>query len=607
METFLFYLGPPDGPEAEPLLRRAADHLARVMPDAGVPLGTTVTLLDGLNGGWCRVEPSGESGLPVIDQHVDGEQAVLVFGDLTGVPGDRTARRIAQAGVAAVPELDGSFGAVVVEPASGRVSLLTDCIGGRALRYVAGDECLAASPHDLTLLASGLVGVSLDLVSAASLAVSGWSLSGRSLLGGVDTSRPDERVGWQRGVLSREVVPLLDAGRRIEAGDTKRIRRQVEAMAEVAREGARAFASQWPQAGIQLTAGNDSRAAMAAILPSLDRSRTFVQTTGYPETPDVVTARRIAAHYGLEHRLTRPEAPSSDGFLQTVDLFAFSMNGDTNAKRAPQVNRAYAERTDALSWGGTGGIYRGIYYKSAADQPLGPEDALRRVRAKNFRRKLPFADPQVGEGLARRVAETVQHYARFSPDGHDVLDLYAAQEYFCVWDALKDRFTWTPTAFWTPFKDRRMLRLGFQLPAPISRHAPIHETLIRQSLPWAYWVRVNHESLLPLNRAPVARPLLKRLDARLRRLSSRINPAPTASAGHEQAQADMFAGPLAGLLHELLTRPDGLSAALLGRDAAARLAREHAEGTHDHAQVLGRLVTAERWLHLARAFAAVPR
>lgn len=578
------------------------------MPDAGVELQARVTLLDGLNGGWCRIEPRGTVGLAVLDQHVAEDRAVLVFGDLVGVPTDQTARRIAGVSAEAASDLDGSFGSVIVHRPTGKVSLVTDCIGGRALRYVATDDFILASPHDLTLLASGLVDLSLDLVSAASMATAGWSLNGRSLLKDVATSRPDERVHWQGGALAHEDVPLLVSDRRIDARDQKRIQEQLGAMADVAREGARAFAERWPQTGIQLTAGVDSRAALAAILPSLDRERTFVQTTGYPDSPDVRTARRLAGHYGLRFRLTEPQVPSPEGFMRTVDLFAFSMNGDTNAKRAPQVNRTYAERANALSWGGTGGIYRGIYYRASDGRPLGSEGALEKVYDKNFRRKLVFDDPQITERLHRRIAETVHHYASFSSNGYDILDLYSVHEYFSVWDAIKDRFTWTPTAFWTPFKDRRMLRLGFELPAPIGKYAHIHRTLIRQSLPWAYWVRVNHETLLPLHSSP----LLARVDRRLRavtgKIKSRIAPDGSRheSKGHEQAQADMFAGPLAAPIRDELTRTDSLSVALLGRQAAEQLMQEHIKGVRNHAQVIGRLVTAERWLHLARAFAASP-
>ncbi len=579
------------------------------MPDAGVPLQVTTTFLEGANAGWCRIEPSGTVGLPVLDEHIDADRAALVFGDLVGVPADRTAQRIAQVGAKAASDLDGSFGSVVVDRPTGKVSLVTDCIGGRALRYAATEEFILASPHDLTLLASGFVDLSLDLVSFASMAMAGWSLNGRSLLKDIATSRPDERVHWQSGALAREDAPLLVPDRRIDPADQKRIREQLDAMADVARDGARAFAEQWPLTGIQLTAGVDSRAALAAILPSLDRERTFVQTTGYPDSPDVRTARRLAKHYRLRFQLTEPQAPSPEGFMKVADLFAFSMNGDTNAKRAPQVNRVYAERVNALSWGGTGGIYRGIYYNSAGGRPLGLEEAIEHIYAKNFRRKLTFADPQVTEQLHQRIAATVEHYASFSPNGYDILDLYSVHEYFSIWDSIKDRFTWTPTAFWTPFKDRRMLRLGFEFPAPISTYAHIHRTLIRQSLPWAYWIRINHERLLPLHDAP----LLARVDRRLRaitgKVKSRIAPAADgrAAKGHEQAQADMFAGPLSAPIRDELTRPDSLSVTLLGRQAVELLVQEHTEGARNHAQVIGRLVTAERWLRLARDFAASPK
>lgn len=577
------------------------------MPDAGVALQATTTFLDGANAGWCCVEPRGATGLPVLNHHIGENHAALVFGDLTGVPAGQAARRIAEAGTESASELDGSFGAVLVDRRAGQVSLLTDCIGGRALRYVATNDFVLATPHDVVLLSSDLVGLSVDIVSMASMAMAGWSLGGRSLLRGVATSRPDERVHWHEGRLTREAAPLLVSDRRIDPGDTKRLQEHLDAMAEVAREGARAFARQWPQTGIQLTAGVDSRAAMGAILPSLDRDRTFVQTTGYRHSPDVRTARRLAEHYEIEFQLTKPQVPSPDGFMKTVDLFAFSMNGDTNAKRAPQVGNVYEERTKALSWGGTGGIYRGIYYTST-DTPIGLEGAIEKVRAKNFQRRLALADPEVRAKLEDRIAETVGHYASFSTDGYDILDLYAAHEYFSVWDALKDRFTWTPTAFWTPFKDRRMLRLGFELPAPISRYAHVHKALIHQTMPWAYWVRINHERLLPLEDVPPLARVDRRLQAVTRSISSRLS-TPRDEAGrkgHEQAQADMFAGPLSAPIRAETTRPDSLSVTLLGRQGAERFVQEHVDGARNNAHVLGCLVTAERWLHLARAFAVAP-
>ncbi len=74
-----------------------------------------------------------------------------MFGDLVGVPGDQTAARIAQAGAEAASELDGSFGAVFVQRPTGRVSLLTDSIGARALRPSGSRWCRTPSQRTLLL------------------------------------------------------------------------------------------------------------------------------------------------------------------------------------------------------------------------------------------------------------------------------------------------------------------------------------------------------------------------------------------------------------------------------------------------------------------------
>ncbi|MEM1044023.1 MAG: hypothetical protein AAGI91_15525 [Bacteroidota bacterium] len=115
METFLFYLGLPGAPRAD-FLHQSGKHLAQAIPNAGTSPQTTVTHLDGSNGGWCLVEPPGV-GLSLLDAHTDDQTAVLVFGDLVGVPGNQTVATIARAGTEAASDLDGSFGAVVLHRA----------------------------------------------------------------------------------------------------------------------------------------------------------------------------------------------------------------------------------------------------------------------------------------------------------------------------------------------------------------------------------------------------------------------------------------------------------------------------------------------------------
>lgn len=629
MHTFTFVAGRPGLLTRSRLLSHAR-IVRSLLPSLETRLQSDAFLRPEEGFGWSSLIPGTREGESLLSQAITSDHAAVAYGQVqcpadgagggtgtgtgsgtstgSGTGAQRLLGRWLEGGAEAVQELEGSFSAVVVERSTGEVHLLCDLLGHRALRFFATDQEIIASPHDLAIAATGRSPAGIDHTSAATILACEWSLGGRSMLEGVEICAPGEVVRWRAGVGTPDRTLFLPGARPADAsggrGDVAEVRSR---MLAVAVESTRLFLQEEPDPVVDLTAGLDSRAALALVLGAGNWQGRRVQCAGAEDSLDVRYGRRIADREGLRFIRTEPTLPTAEKFLEHVDLMAFAMNGDTNGKRALAPAPTYPARRLPHVWGGGGEIYRGYYYPPAGRSPglRSNADAARLLHSKLHVDRLPWRDPTFAEAVHRRQDERLDRLATAARGPYDLLDLYYLFERFAVWGSIKERFTWEPDRYWTPFANARLVRLGFRLPAPLGTRTRLHTDAIRRFLPGAYWVPVNGATILPFERLGAPGRALNRAYRVAGRLVRRLPGSEVSSSGarsHEQLRAEIFAGPLSDTLAAILDSRDSLSAELLGHDGIRGILASHrAAAGIQTLQVLGRLVTMERWHQMARS------
>lgn len=618
MHTFTFVAGPPGSLARDRLLDHAR-AVRRVLPSLDTSLEIGASLLDHGGFGWSTVRPA-VSEEPLMASASTPGHAALVYGEVRSREADgagRLLQRWIDGGLAAVQELEGSFSAVIIDRTTGEVHLLGDLLGHRALRFFATSDELIVSPHDIAIAATGRLPAELDFTAAASILACEWSLGGRSMLRQVETCHPAEVVRWRLGTATpRRSMSLPQPG---ADGDQLRPRMAERTrladrtrMVERAVESTRRFLDRCPDPVVDLTAGLDSRAALALVIGAGNWEGGTVQCSGAPDSLDTRYGARIAASQGLRFARTEPAVPTPSAFFDQVDLMAFAMNGDTNGKRALAPAPEYTPVRRPHVWGGGGEIFRGYYYPRPARQGRlrSPDDAVRLLRSKLRTGSLPWRDDGLAHAVHARQEERLAMFAAVARSPYDLLDLYYLFERFGVWGSLKERFTWEPDRYWSPFTDARLIRLLFRLPDPLGTSARLHGDAIRRFLPGAYWTPVNAASLLPFERLGAAGRALNRAFRVTARVAHRLprgrarSQAAGVQAGesHERMRARIFAGPLAEPIAGTLGADGSISTELFGTAGVRALLDSHrSDAGIPTLQVLGALITMERWLEMARA------
>ena len=322
-----------------PTLDRARHTTEALMPKLGTSVTSHRASFSTIDGGWFYFLPAPTSPKPLITEHRDERQAVLVYGDIDDCaglasPAEQVASTWRAQGLEAVRRLPGSFSAVLIDLTSASLFVVSDAVGRRALRYFCDQDLLLISNRDLPIVATGLCELNFDLVSAASIVSCGWSIQGASLVQNLQVCDSHSYVRRHAGRTERVRQPILSLRERLERGDTRARSQLTEEMVETLRRAARRQCEGPKDIQISLTGGLDSRAIFGLLVSILEPARIVAQTSGSPDDFDVSAARRIASAYGARHKLSAPEVPSSDAFLTNCDVLAFYRNGDVCTKRA---------------------------------------------------------------------------------------------------------------------------------------------------------------------------------------------------------------------------------------------------------------------------------
>ena len=597
MYTFLVAAG--IGRDVGPTLDRARRTTEALMPRLGTSVTSHRASFSTIDGGWFYFLPAPTSPRPLVSEHRDQRQAVLVYGnvdDCAGLasPAEQVASTWQTHGLEAVRRLTGSFSAVLIDLTSASLFVVSDAIGRRALRYFCDQDLLLISNHDLPIIATGLCELNFDLVSAASIVSCGWSIRGASLVQNLQVCDSHSYVRRHAGRTERVRQPVLSLRERLERGDTLAQSQLTEEMVETLRGVVRRQCEAQRDIQISLTGGLDSRAIFGLLVSVLEPARIVAQTSGAPDEFDVSAARRIAGAYGARHKLSAPEVPSPDAFLTNCDVLAFYRNGDVCSKRAMYPVLRY-NHDAPVRFGGQGGeIFRGYLYPKdgARRMSLHEDDAAPALETRTLKRmrRVPWNDHTLADAFLSRFHETVQGFRDISRNGFDVLDMFYLYERSARWShAASMPYLERQCA---PFESSALAALAYRLPAPIGQHCRLQEKIIQRWLPRAYWWRINSDRILPLDRVPGVKRLLRwrrTIASRMGRLRGKER------IDYEVMCAALLAGPLGEVMTDSLTAHDSFARAIFSREGLSKMIEAHRTGVKFELEVLGCLLTMERW------------
>jgi hypothetical protein len=600
MYTFLVAAG--IGRDVGPTLDRARRTTEALMPRLGTSVTSNRASFSTLDGGWFYFLPAPTSPKPLVSEHRDQRQAVLVYGDVDDCaglasPAEQVASTWRTHGMEAVRRLTGSFSAVLIDLTSASLFVVSDAIGRRALRYFCHQDLLLISNHDLPIIATGLCALNFDLVSAASIVSCDWSIGGASLVQDLQVCDSHSYVRRHAGRTERIRQPVLSLGERLERADSRARSQLAEEMVDTLRRTVRIQCGAQKDIQTALTGGLDSRAIFGLLVSILEPARIVAHTSGSPNEFDVRAARRIASAYGARHEVSAPEVPSSDAFLTNCDVLAFYRNGDVCSKRAMYPLIRY-DHEAPVRFGGQGGeIFRGYYYSKdvhdARWMSMHEDDAALFLETRKLKRmgRLPWNDHRLADAFLSRFHQTLHGFQDISRNGFDVLDMFYLYERSSRWShaaALPHL-----ERHCAPFESSALAAMAYRLPAPIGQHCLLQEAIIRRWLPRTYWWTINGERIIPLDGVPGMTRLLRWRRNIARRVGRRLRGK--VRIDQEVMRAALLAGPLGEVMTDSLTAQDSFARAIFSREGLSKMIEAHRTGVKFELEVLGCLLTMERW------------
>lgn len=202
--------------------------------------------------------------------------------------------------------LDGQFCAARVDLRAGTVEVMMDTLGFVPV-YIGRDRDGFVISNSAAVVASLLGLSSPDPLGVSTFVGLGWAASDRTTVAGVNI--------LCGGALHRVAADGLETKRwfgpaQLASRATRRAPLTVEALADSLVDLTRRATEGMPRVESALTGGRDSR-MLLALLRAAGRDAQYF-TAGPEDMPDVYIARELAARFGLNHDVTRPDAESAD-------------------------------------------------------------------------------------------------------------------------------------------------------------------------------------------------------------------------------------------------------------------------------------------------------
>jgi asparagine synthase (glutamine-hydrolysing) len=272
-----------------------------------------------------------------------------------------------------------TFAAAVSTP-SGGTTVATDYLGfrhvfhgqreGTGIVSTSSDACARA------------LGAGLDLEAVAVQSSLGWQLDQRTLFEGVRKLAPGELATLEDGAVTLATYSGPGTAEQPELDHAVRV------AADVLRSYLTAYLEDHPDAGLQLTGGQDSRLLLSAV-PRSQRRGLRVVTLGVAGDPDVDIAAELAARFGMRHELLSLSGldeldPATAYELCLEAARRLDYSADPLAHAALSYAESRSEPGPRIS--GLGGeVARGFYYLGLPTRaPVTPRRAQRLAHWRMF-------------------------------------------------------------------------------------------------------------------------------------------------------------------------------------------------------------------------------
>jgi len=605
MHTFLFLarLGG-SARRGRMLLERASASTTRLRPNIGEVTRASVRMVQAIDGGyWCH-GPDGDSLPSRISETSDDTAVVLCWGEVFEDGGTSAAVHVRDAwglgGIEAVRLINGSFSAIVVDLTENTIHLLSDTVGKRTLRFAVAGDAIVVSPHDLPIVATGLIPVEWDHVSAASLLACGWSMGGHSLLKGIDVCSPHTVVSWHAGRVETAFKPLVAVGRRLHRRDRKQISAHLDRMIEYMKSSVSSHAGPSARVRCDLTAGFDSRALLAIVHDVVDPQRIELSTSETIDRLDARVASDIARRLQLDHtRFVVNDAGGS--FVENCRLRAFMMNGSTNARRALGAYPHIDELAVPHYFGGGGEIHRGFYYPRARlayhTRCLSLDETVAHIERIVFTdTSRTIVDQANVDPIKERLRVSLASLTGISDNPTDIADLFYLNEKYRHWGSYASRLTWKN--WMSPFELPAVIRLAFRLPSPIGAACGLHKKIIRTLLPDVYRIPVNGGMVIPLLGDALPRVAIRAGlsgTVRVGRALARVLGRKTGRIQQRQwsRQSDVIRGYLSAGLRDILVSGTSIGCEVIGKKRLEQIVDAQWGNSGQHLRTIGFLLTME--------------
>jgi asparagine synthase (glutamine-hydrolysing) len=252
-------------------------------------------------------------------------------------------------------ELEGFFVLVVADGRSREVNVITDVAGSCHCFIRNFTDAVAISGSSLLL--AGLGDFSLDVTACQEYLRTGIIYQDRTLFKEVRKLGPARIFRFANGELKGE--EQYWNARQLEP-DSLAGEAAVEQLWNALNGAASAVAKRFGHPVCDLTGGYDSRAMLAAFLPTSARLGTTV--SGRDEDADVIVSRTIAQAYNLPHQQFLPTAPAFEKVAQAAELTDAEYD-PVDYARTMQVHQALAKQFDISINGSYGEIARGYWWE----------------------------------------------------------------------------------------------------------------------------------------------------------------------------------------------------------------------------------------------------
>lgn len=281
--------------------------------------------------------------------------------------------------LSALAEVLPTFAAAVSTP-SGATAVATDYLGFRHVFHGRrdGTGIVSTSSH----ACARELGTGLDLEAVAVQSSLGWQLDQRTLFEGVRKLAPGELATLEGGEVT------LSSFRRPATGERLELDQAVRTAAALLSTYLTAYLEDHPDAGLQLTGGQDSRLLLSAV-PRSQRRGLRVVTLGVAGDPDVDIAAELAARFGMRHELLslcglEDVDPATAYALCLEAARRLDYSADPLAHAALSYAESRSEPGPRIS--GLGGeVARGFYYLGLPTRaPVSPRRAQRLAQWRMF-------------------------------------------------------------------------------------------------------------------------------------------------------------------------------------------------------------------------------